>query len=1066
MKESNTKKRRFVKPLIITTAIVAVLLLLVPASLAIVTTPKVTNRLLAHYIPQFLRADVQVAKLNLSIFSTYPDVEVELQQPIVRVAVPDSINLAGRYQAFPHGDTLFAADTIRVRMQPMELLANHVHIRSVLVSRPQVYLTQYDSTANYDIVIPTEDTDTTPSAPMKIEWEHVSLTQGTVSLAVDSLGLSPITVDSIFFASDGQYADSTLSAYVDAGLRCEDARVQAKGYVSDSLDIQARLDIPRIERILALMPKALRRKTLKQNELSGAICADVTAKGYYTDGRIPDTHAYLLVDNLHGGDPKSKVCLDNLTLRAEARYNQQRKDSSFVRIDTLQFRSGKSWLYAHGQAKYRRKREWVQLDLQSNLYLKELIQLAGIDSLVRARGSVRADVSTYFYVDDLLKQRIYDIHSSSTIQGDGVLFGVPKARLRFSVDSLRAELKTNMARKSRRTGKMDTALLNMSMAFRQMTVKYRRTTNASIDRTMIRLYADDLNDRTPPILHASLSMQGVRAQHYDTLRVRAKRMRVSAGMHPDKDARFVPTTTARLSMDSVLVAIPRRAAVFDSVRINLSTTPRYRRFRFNRETKERIPIPESEHKPVPLDSLLRLVNNVAKDSMPMETFIKRFRTTGKVYVRRMGLRRKGDPLRPTVSRMDLTLNDDTVRLNSFFMRVGRSGIALKGEVQHLRRYLLRGKTLDADLTLRSRRLDLNQLANALSQQQHKNDVHDSIATTDNMNLLAEAAETEEQAADSLMTDSLKNQLFILPANLNVTFRASVDTIIFSEMRLHQFTGDVRLQDRTLSVTNMSTSTKVGKVGMSFRYTCQDTTEAMAAATLRMDSVQVGELIHALPEIDSMMPMLRSFDGSVASEVAAQLRLKSDMSIDLPSVNAGVWLRGQNLVLMDGETFSEIAKMLMFSKKTRNVIDSLSVEVLVKNNEVEIFPFMLSMDKYRVGVGGKQNLDGSFNYHLSVFRPIILGLDVFGTDFDNIHFKLVKSKYQSASSKIGKGGTLLRQQDANVIPNLQNSIRSYILDFAPKKPQPQLPTNPRVPTNPQPPATPQEPTTTPQPPTNP
>ena len=1065
MKESNTKKRRFVKPLIITTAIVAVLLLLVPASLAIVTTPKVTNRLLAHYVPQFLRADVQVAKLNLSIFSTYPDVEVELQRPIVRVAVPDSINLAGRYQAFPHGDTLFAADTIRVRMQPLELLANRVHIRSVLISRPQVYLTQYDSTANYDIVIPSEEPDTTPSAPMKIEWEHVSLTQGTVSLAVDSLGILPITVDSIFFASNGQYADSTLSAYVDAGLRCEDARIQAKGYVSDSLDIQARVDIPRVERVLALMPKALRRKTLKQNELSGAIRADATAKGYYTDGRIPDTHAFLLVDNLHGGDPKSKVCLDNLTLRAEARYNPQRKDSSFVRLDTLQFRSGKSWLYAHGQAKYRRKREWLQLDLRSDLHLREIVQLVELDSLIRVRGRVRADVSTYFYLDDLMKQRIYDIHSTSTVQGDGVFVGIPKARLRFSVDSLRAEAKTNMARKSRRTGRMDTALLNMQVAFRQMTIKYRRTTNATVDRTMMRIYADDLNDRTPPVLHASLSMQGVRAKQNDTIRVLARRLRVSAGMHPDKDARFVPTTTARLSMDSVLFAIPRRGAMLDSVRITLSTTPRYRRFRFNRETKERIPIPDSEHTPMALDSLLRLVNRVAQDSTPMETYIKRFRTTGKVYVRRMGLRRKGDPLRPTVSRMDLTLNDDTVRLNSFFMRVGRSGIALKGEVQHLRRYLLRGKTLDADLTLRSRRLDLNQLANALSQQQHEKAVHDTVAASDNMSLLSDTLMAEEMTSDSLKTDSLKNQLFILPANLNVTFRASVDTIIFSEMRLHQFTGDVRLQDRTLSVTNMSTSTKVGKVGMSFRYTCQDTTEAMAAATLRMDSVQVGELIRALPEIDSMMPMLRSFDGSVASEVAAQLRLKSDMSIDLPSVNAGVWLRGQNLVLMDGETFSEIAKMLMFSKKTRNVIDSVSVEVLVRNNEVEIFPFMLSMDKYRVGVGGKQNLDGSFNYHLSVFKPIILGLDVFGTDFDNIHFKLVKSKYQSASSKIGKGGTLLRQQDANVIPNLQNSIRSYILDFAPKKPQPQPPTNPRVPTNPQPPATPQEPTTTPQPPTN-
>ena len=116
---------------------------------------------------------------------------------------------------------------------------------------------------------------------------------------------------------------------------------------------------------------------------------------------------------------------------------------------------------------------------------------------------------------------------------------------------------------------------------------------------------------------------------------------------------------------------------------------------------------------------------------------------------------------------------------------------------------------------------------------------------------------------------------------------------------------------------------------------------------------------------------------------------------------------------------------MFSKKTRNVIDSLSVELLVKNNEVEIFPFMLAMDKYQVGVGGKQNLDGSFNYHITVFKPIILGLDVFGLDFGNIDYKLVSPKYQTGSSRIGKGGNLLNKQDANVIPSVQKSIQTYI-----------------------------------------
>lgn len=1019
--------------LLIIVCLMALVALAVPIALHVVTKPKVTNALLERYVPQFVNANAQVEKLNLTIWSSFPDVELELRQPIVRVNVPDSIYVCRQHVPFPHGDTLLIADTLRVRMNVMQILDNHIHVNSVLISRPHIYLAQYDSTANYDILPPNDEPDTTASAPWKIEWEDVRLVDGLVCLTSDSLDICQITVDSIFFASNGQYIDTTLSAYVDAGLRCEDAHVNAKGYVSDSLDVQANLSIPHIEYLIALMPDALREKILQKNELRGAVHLDATAQGYYTNGRIPCVHANVQIERLHGGNPNLKARLEDLTLRAEAHYDPHHLNASFVRLDALKFKSGQSWLDAHGKACYKNNREWLQLDLQSRLHLKELIQLAGLDKRVRARGFVQADVSTYFFLDDLQQRRIYDIHSESTIQGDSVFVGIRELRTRFFMDSLRAELKTNMARVSRRTGRIDTALLNASIAFRQMTVKYRRTTNAKVDRVRVRLYADDLNDKQPPVLHASLSLQGVDAQQYDTIRLRAKRLRISAGMRPDTAATFVPMTTARLSMDSVFLSNPRSGTMVDSLRINLTTTPRFRRFRYDRETKTRTPIPDSEHKPVPLDSLLRLANRVVNDTAPGEAFLRHFRTNGKIYVRRLGIRQKGGQLRPTASRIDLTLSDDSVRLNSFFLRVGRSGIALRGDVHHLRRYLLRGRTLEANLTLRSRRLDLNQLANALTQQQPSTQTLDSIAAKENMQLLEDTLMTEEMAADSLSSDSLHQKLIVLPSNLHVTFRASVDTIIFSNMRLHEFSGNVHLKDNTLSVTNMSTSTKVGKMAMNMRYSCKDTIEAMAAASLKMDSVQIGELVHYIPELDSIMPMLRSFDGSVASEMAAQVRLNSDFGIDLPSVNAGVWLRGQNLVLMDGETFSEIAKKLMFSKKTQNVIDSLSVEVIVKNNEVEIFPFMLSLDKYRVGVGGKQNLDGSFNYHISVFKPLVLGLDVYGADFNNIDFKLVKPRYQSASSRIGKGGSLIRQQDANVISNMQKNIQTYINELNTQNP---------------------------------
>jgi hypothetical protein len=247
------------------------------------------------------------------------------------------------------------------------------------------------------------------------------------------------------------------------------------------------------------------------------------------------------------------------------------------------------------------------------------------------------------------------------------------------------------------------------------------------------------------------------------------------------------------------------------------------------------------------------------------------------------------------------------------------------------------------------------------------------------------------------------------------------------MKLIDFAGRVKVNNQALSVANLSTSTKVGKMAMHLSYLCKDTQTAHAAFALNMDSVQIGELVTALPELDSIMPMLRSFDGSVACEASVTANLDSAMNVVLPSVNAGAWLRGDSLVLMDGETFSEIAKMLMFSKKTRNVIDSVSVELLVKNNEIEIYPFMVSMDKYRLGVGGTQGLDESFNYHIALLKPIRAGLDVYGTDFDHIKFRLASTKFKDGKTVIGKGGYLIREEDVNVRQMFHKKVVEDILE---------------------------------------
>ena len=64
-------------------------------------------------------------------------------------------------------------------------------------------------------------------------------------------------------------------------------------------------------------------------------------------------------------------------------------------------------------------------------------------------------------------------------------------------------------------------------------------------------------------------------------------------------------------------------------------------------------------------------------------------------------------------------------------------------------------------------------------------------------------------------------------------------------------------------------------------------------------------------------MLRSFKGLVDFNIAAEARLDSLMNIKIPTLRSAIYIKGDSLVLLDGETFTKLAKILMFKNKKEN-----------------------------------------------------------------------------------------------------------------------------------------------------
>lgn len=160
-------------------------------------------------------------------------------------------------------------------------------------------------------------------------------------------------------------------------------------------------------------------------------------------------------------------------------------------------------------------------------------------------------------------------------------------------------------------------------------------------------------------------------------------------------------------------------------------------------------------------------------------------------------------------------------------------------------------------------------------------------------------------------------------------------------------------------------------------------------------MHIKEFINLIPAVDSLMPLLKDFDGVIDADIAATTEVDSCMNLILPSLEAAIKLSGENLVLLDAETFKTLSKWLMFKDKKRNVIPHMEVEMLVDNSTLELFPFVFDFDRYRLAVMGSNDLALNYKYHISVLKspmPFKFGLNLSGNT-DKMKVRLGKAKYK-------------------------------------------------------------------------
>ena len=208
-----------------------------------------------------------------------------------------------------------------------------------------------------------------------------------------------------------------------------------------------------------------------------------------------------------------------------------------------------------------------------------------------------------------------------------------------------------------------------------------------------------------------------------------------------------------------------------------------------------------------------------------------------------------------------------------------------------------------------------------------------------------------------------------------------------------------MRDRTLQVTNAIAASNMGDLYFEGFYSTRNKRDISAGFDLNLVNITAEKVITLFPAVDTLMPMLTSFDGDLDCELAATTQIDTNMNLVIPSVDGILKISGSDLNLRDSKDFTKIARLLMFRDKKKAHIDNMSVTGMMRNNQIDIFPFVIKVDRYMVAASGVQKLDEWLDYHISVIKsPLLIkfGLNAWGKDFDHIKYGLSRARYRNAN----------------------------------------------------------------------
>lgn len=982
------------------------ILLVLAVALWVLFTPARLTPIVRDVASHYVKCEHEIGKVELTFFSTFPHFGLAVDSVLLVNAVDGAAN-----------DTLLAAPKLVAAVDVAGLMQKKLHVSELLLSDIQANIF-VDSlgASNWDVFNLPSDTTTEDTSAFSLPFQEIRVDELCVSakslhvlslrdsidatisgmafhMQVESwsdmyMQLTLAAVDATL--KDVQYANQLrVSADIPAAVDVDAMRVAFRqahvgvnqfevaidgwAQAGETIDMDIKLGLQewKISDVLALVPPCF-LSSLDGISADGVLSLDVQAQGVYSDTLLPVVDAHVVLKDGMGKYAELPYTIEPLNLDADLHLDMQNKTQTEVKINNFFAHTRASSIQGKGIVKDLLGKLWMDVKTEMDVKIADVEDFLPKDMLVA--GQVKGKVQMQMYLEDLLAMQL----EKGRVQGDLLLNSV-----QYEADSLYAQLPANRLTfqiPNVQPTRKEVNWLSGTLSLANAEVKMGETMQAELGKTNLEMEISNILTQDPR-LYATISLDSEEYIHaqMDSMDITINKPTVALNtIYNMKDTLEMPTVDAQ-------VAFERVYGYYSDIKVDLAQSS----------------LKAGLHAP-------QLTASVQSQSLQASMGTDLAISTGRVGVEasvRYNKKRQDNLLlqwRPKLSvdlkqaevliadweqkllipEIEFTYSNQACHIEQSRLILGNSDFSLTGDVRNIGRWLRDRGTLEGELNFVSEHTDANELLSILSAEQGSEEESSSQSDTTS----AQPAQPTDGASPYETTEP-----FLVPTNVDLVLNTQIKQANFLNQTARNLGGKIYVKDGTLVLEEVGFICNAAKLQLTAMYRTPRRNHIYVGFDYHMIDINIQELIGMIPQIDSMMPMLNSFRGEAEFHLAAETYTNAQYKIKPSTLRGAASIFGKDLVVLDNETFSKVSKLLMFNKKTENKVDSISAEVTLYKKEIDVYPFAVSMDNYMFALGGRHNLDMTFNYDINVLSPIYLGVNVSGS-LDDLDIKLAPCKY--------------------------------------------------------------------------